>query len=246
MSKANSSAAGTSGSAAKATAHSKSTVPYRRIHVQTVQNLLLIWLDKNINDNSADCRSTVNQLRRVVNSINTFTDVDQCVDFLTDIYPANVCIIISGVLCQTVVPLIHDVAQLDTVFIFSENDTEHEQWAKDSPKIKGAFIEISQICEVLKQVAQQCEQNAIPISFMATSGDVSKKSLDQLDPSFMYTQILKEILLAIKFEPKHFTEYIDYCRDVFSENEGELKKVTKLETKYCNETPIWWYTFECF
>jgi hypothetical protein len=108
------------------------------------------------------------------------------------------------------------------------------------------FTEIAPICEALKQAAQQCEQNAISISFMATSGDVSKKNLDQLDPSFMYTQILKEILLAINFEPKHFTEFIDYCRDVFAENDGELKNIKQFEGKYRDETPIWWYTFECF
>jgi hypothetical protein len=66
--------------------------------------------------------------------------------------------------------------------------------------MKDVFTEIAPICEALKKVAQQCEHNTISISFMATSGDVSKKNLDQLECSFMYTQILKEILLAIHFE----------------------------------------------
>ena len=79
--------------------------------------------------------------------------------------------------------------------------------AKDWPKIKGVFTEITPICEALKKAAQQCEHNAISISFMATSGDVSKKNLDQLDCSFMYTQILKDILLTIKFEQKHIEEF---------------------------------------
>jgi hypothetical protein len=40
------------------------------------------------------------------------------------------------------------------------------------------------------------------ISVMATNEDMPKKNLDQLEPSFMYTQILKEILLSIEFEEK--------------------------------------------
>ena len=52
---------------------------------------------------------------------------------------------------------------------------------------------------------------------MATNaGDASSKTLDRLDPSFMYTQILKEILLTIKFEEKHIQEFIDYCREQFA------------------------------
>jgi tetratricopeptide (TPR) repeat protein len=81
---------------------------------------------------------------------------------------------------------------------------------------------------------------------MGTGGDVSKKNLDQLDPSFMYTQIMKEILLTIEFEPQHIEEFIGYCRDVLFGNAGQLQHVGKLEREYRDQTPIWWYTFECF
>jgi tetratricopeptide (TPR) repeat protein len=81
---------------------------------------------------------------------------------------------------------------------------------------------------------------------MGTGGDVSNKKLDQLDPSFMYTTIMKEILLVINFEQRHFLEFIKYCREVFVDNTSELKNIKKLEQKYRDETPIWWYTYECF
>jgi hypothetical protein len=68
----------------------------------------------------------------------------------------------------------------------------------------GVFTKIAPICEALKEAAHQCEQNAIPVSFMSTSAASPNKNLDQLDCSFMYTQILKEIILSIDFEPQHF------------------------------------------
>ena len=58
------------------------------------------------------------QLRGVINTINTFTDPDQFVDFLTDLDGENVCMIIFGALSQNIVPLIHDIAQFHTVFAF--------------------------------------------------------------------------------------------------------------------------------
>jgi hypothetical protein len=57
---------------------------------------------------------------------------------------------------------------------------------------------------------------------------------------------MKEILLTIKFEQEHVKELIDYCGDIFDDNETELKKVNQLKRKYRDETPIWWYTYECF
>jgi tetratricopeptide (TPR) repeat protein len=135
---------------------------------------------------------------------------------------------------------------VDSIFIFCGNKKYHEQWAKDWPKIKGVFTEISPICEALKKAAQQCEQDAMPMSFMATGGDASNKKLDQLDPSFMYTTIMKEILLVIKFEQQHVMEFIQHCREALADNESELNNVKKFERKYRTETPIWWYTLECF
>jgi hypothetical protein len=51
-----------------------------------------------------------------------------------------------------------------------------------------------------------------------------EKKFDLLDPSFMCTQIMKEILLTIKFEDKHIQEFIDYCRTSFAGNDHDIEK----------------------
>jgi tetratricopeptide (TPR) repeat protein len=215
-------------------------------NIQRVQNAVLIWLDKNIDINNKDCGNTVTQLRRVVNDINTYTDGDQCVEFISTITNNKVCMIISGSLGRLIMPRVHNMSQVDSIFIFCGNKTHHEQWAKEWPKIKGVFTKLSPICEALKEAAQQCERNAIPMSFVATdTGDASSKMLDRLDPPFMYTQILKEILLTIKFEQQHIKKFTDYCREKFADNE-ELANVKQLERHYHDRTPINWYTRETF
>ncbi|CAF1168642.1 unnamed protein product [Adineta steineri] len=213
----------------------------RRMNMQRMQNVLLIWLDSNINENNADCSNTIKQLKRVVNNINTFTNGEECVEFIQTINNNKVCMIVSGSLGKHIVPHVHDMSQVDTIFIFCNNQEWHKQWTKEWSKIKGVFTDITSICEALKQASHQCEQNAISISFVA-----SKKKLDQLDPSFMYSQILKEILLTINFEDKHMKEFITYCREVYEDDEHELKNVNQLQTTYKNKIPIWWYTWDAF
>jgi hypothetical protein len=115
-----------------------------------VQNVLLIWLDNNIDDNSTDCRNTITQLRRVVNSINTFTDGDQCIEFIEEMKNEKACMIISGSLGQHLVPRVHGLSQVDSIFIFCGNKKRHEQWTKEWSKIKGVYTEIAPICEALK------------------------------------------------------------------------------------------------
>ncbi|CAF1299635.1 unnamed protein product [Adineta steineri] len=62
----------------------------------------------------------------------------------------------------------------------------------------------------------------------------------------MYSQILKEILLTINFEEKHFKEFITYCREVYDDDENELKNVNQLQKTYKNNISIWWYTWDAF
>ncbi|CAF1340195.1 unnamed protein product [Adineta steineri] len=213
----------------------------RRTNMQRMQNVLLIWLDNNINENNADCSNTIKKLKRVVNNMNTFTDGEECVEFIQTINNNKVCMIVSGSHGKHIVRHVHDLSQVDAIFIFCNNQEWHKQWAKEWPKIKGVFTDITSICEALKQTAHQCEQNAISISFVA-----SNKKLDQLDPTFMYTQILKEILLTINFEDKHFKEFITYCREIYEDDKNELKNVNQLQTTYKNHLPIWWYTWDAF
>ena len=64
-----------------------------------VQDVLLIWLDSNIDEeHNDDCRNTITQLKHVVNAVKTFTDGEQCITFLSENNDYKVCMIISGAL----------------------------------------------------------------------------------------------------------------------------------------------------
>ncbi|CAF1362937.1 unnamed protein product [Adineta steineri] len=214
---------------------------HRRINIERMQNVLLIWLDSKIDETYDDCQNTITQLRRAINDINTFTDGDKCLEFIRATTDKKICMIISGSLGQHIVPRVHSMSHIDSIFIFCNNQKHHEHWAKNWPKIKGIYTDITHICEALKSAAHQCEQNAIPMSFVGLN-----KKLDQLDPSFMYTQLIKEILLSIKFEQKHIQDYINYCRDVFGDDEEEMVHIKQFEDEYYDEPPIFWYTCDMF
>ncbi|CAF1518161.1 unnamed protein product, partial [Adineta steineri] len=206
-----------------------------------MENVLLIWLDSNIDETNDACKNTIKQLQQAINDINPFTDSDKCFEFIRTIINKKACMILSGSLGQHIVPRAHNISQIDSIFIFCENQNYHEQWAKNWPKIKGIFTDITPMCQALKKTAHQCEQNAISMSFVE-----SNKKLDQLDPSFMYTQIIKEILLTIKFDQTHIQDYIEYCRDPSKGNIKEVEKIKKLEREYHEKKPIYWYTCDMF
>jgi tetratricopeptide (TPR) repeat protein len=214
---------------------------------RTIQNFLFVWLDSNIDKvNNVDSISTITKIRQIVNSVRTFTDVDECIDFMTDIEDEKIFMICSGELGQTTVPLVCDIPQINCVYVFCKHRTRHEKWTKKWSKVKGVHTDITSICEALKQAARDCDHNSVSISFVKPADGTSNINLDTLDKSFMYTQILKEILLTIDFEQPHINEFLTYCREQFTSNSAELKNVDKMEKEYRDHQPIWWYTCSCF
>ncbi|CAF1427408.1 unnamed protein product, partial [Rotaria sordida] len=202
--------------------------PVRRV----LQNFLLIWLDANFDESKDHYNKSIQDLQHIVATITTFTDVDQCVDFLSDIEDEKVFMIVSNALGQHIVSEIQALPQLHSIYVFCDNQSIHQEWATTIPKVKGVYTQIEPICEALKTDCENCDRGMISISF------------NRIDPLFMYTQLLKEVLLEIEDDDaKSIKELIEYCRLHSDASEVTLDKI---EREYRNHTPIWWYTAPYF
>ncbi|CAF1358621.1 unnamed protein product [Adineta steineri] len=135
---------------------------------------------------------------------------------------------------------------LDTIYIFCGNKSRHEGWVQKWTKIKGVHTNIKDICQALQVAVKQCHQDTIAVSFLAVNEMASTDKLNQLEPTFMYTQLFKEILLDIEYDRKAIKDLAACCREVFTENPTELKTINEFERDYRPEKAIWWYTRECF
>ncbi|CAF4234579.1 unnamed protein product, partial [Rotaria sordida] len=189
--------------------------PRRRV----LQNFLLVWLDGNLDESNEDFKKSLRRLRRVVASITTFTDAQECVNFLSEIKREKVFMIISGSLGQHVIPDIEAWPQLESVYVFCRDQVVHEEWA-------------NKISKALQIDRENCDRALISISF------------NGLDALFMYTQLLKEAVLEIEDDDrKSIKDLAEYCREQDDILEDQIKQV---ENEYRNHTPIWWYTAETF
>jgi tetratricopeptide (TPR) repeat protein len=160
---------------------SKDVVASTQIHslyAHIVQSVHLVWLDGRIGEiNNKDFRNSINKLRQVVNNVSTFVDVDECIDFITDIKEEKVFLISSGSLGQTIIPLVHDSPQISKVFILCAQKARHEQWEREWYKVVDVYTDIIPICKAVKQAAQDCDQNFVPISFVDNNAELKKVNL---------------------------------------------------------------------
>jgi tetratricopeptide (TPR) repeat protein len=210
------------------------------------KNFVLVWLDPNIDETNPDCRNTIEKLRCIVDTIRTFTDWPKGLEYIIEMKKVKVFMIVSGTLGQHILPDAQRISQIEAIYVFCANKLWHEQWAMKWSKVKGVFTEIDSICTSLTQATRPYDQDPIAISLMPTSVDIQHKNLDQLEHSFMYTQLLKEILIDFDYNENSLKDLTDYCRNIYADNSHELHMIDEFEQKYFQGTAILWYTYECF
>lgn len=205
--------------------------------VVTDESSALVWLDPNIDEFKSTYHDTINKLRRIISTIYTFTDPSQCIEFLTLMQNKNIYVIISSAIEEKIVSTIHNMSKIYASFFFGDHKSRYDKDDKNWSRIKNIFIQMNSLSEIIEQYTEQL----FTMSFIAASQLTSDENLDQLDQSFMYTQILKEILLQIDFTDQHIREFVTYCREVFANNDSRLTNCDIIEREYHIHTPIWWY-----
>ncbi|CAF3688462.1 unnamed protein product [Adineta steineri] len=204
------------------------------------QNYLLVWVDASIDETNKDCQDTLAQLKNVINNVKLCTQPDQCIQVLNQFDREKAFVITSGSFGQHLVPEIHGIPKLDAIYIFCGDKSRHQGWTQNWTKIKGVSTNVIEICQALQFAVKQRDQNSIAISFLRVNEMTSPENLNQLEPTFMYTQILKDNLLDMQHGEQAVKQFTTYCRnnDCMSST-----NINRFEKEYRAELAIWWYTF---
>jgi tetratricopeptide (TPR) repeat protein len=204
------------------------------------QRFVCVWFD-NQSKQSKDSLYTQDELRTIIDSFRYFDDLNQCLDFLMSIKNVNLILI---TLNDEIIPIIHSSEQIHSIYIL----TREKYSIKDYKKIQGIFSDVKIICQKIKENIIPSKTNPIGISFIS-SNDIHSNDLNRQDPAFMYSQLLKEIILNDDFpESDEETKYemITYCRNVYKDDQDTLKILDQFEQNFFPELSIYWYTRECF
>ena len=213
-----------------------------------IQEFLLIWLDINLDSSkghNAISRS-ITDLSDAVSSIYTFMDIDECIDFLTDVKYEKVFMIVHNDVEGNIMSLLQQIPQLSAIFILSDDKSKYEQtMTKNLRKVNGIFTEITHLSESIKRLLRRYDEDNIPFSCI-TVETAESPNLDQLPPSFMYTQLIKEVILNLEYNEQSIKDFVTYFNQHHAYYDIDLKSVTAFAENYDSYTSIWWYTSPSF
>jgi hypothetical protein len=117
---------------------------------EIVEKNMLIWLDSNNDVADKNCRKTIATLKQIIEDSKPLNDLDKAVEEITQSSDKNIFLITSGAFGAKVVPIIHELPQIASIFVFCGNKSYHEQWANKWSKIKGVHTTMDDLYDKLK------------------------------------------------------------------------------------------------
>ncbi|CAF1654680.1 unnamed protein product [Rotaria magnacalcarata] len=213
--------------------------------ISTVENSILIWLDTYLDIVSEEFNYFIARFQELVHLILPFFDVNRCIDFILETKNEKIFLVVSGSLGETLVPIIHDYEQIDSIYIYCENKNKHEKWANEIKKIKGVFQALEPMFDVFRRDIRQCEDDLVPFHILSSNYHRNWKN-NPADQLFIYTQLLKDILIEMDYKSNTKKEFTDFCRCQYLNNSYQLNLITEFRTDSKPSSSIYWYTRECF
>ncbi|CAF1625058.1 unnamed protein product, partial [Didymodactylos carnosus] len=198
------------------------------IEQQNLENFQIVWLDANINKTD-DNSQTISRLRASINYLNIFDNVCDCYDYIAGVQNEKVFLIVSGSISQDIVPYTHQMPQIQFIYIYCFDIKKYEQWARNYDIVRGTYTNMNDVCEQLSKDVTS-SRKFLFMNILSTS--IKEKEINKQEASFMYFQLLTEILTGMEHEDDAKTNMINHCRLQYIGNEIDLKYIDEFDKTY--------------
>ena len=104
-----------------------------------LETFFLLWLDASVNTSREKIKIQP-QFRALINQLRTFEDENECERYIrSSSTDDRIVLIVTGQLGRQLVPRIHQLRQVCSIYIFSTDRKKHSIWINQYTKVKKTF-----------------------------------------------------------------------------------------------------------
>lgn len=206
----------------------------------SLETFVLVWLDAN----QQESRNTEQKLRSIINHFKKSTDVKECQKYLESLSQKDrVVMIVSGRLGKEIVPNVHKLRQVISIYVYCMDKRSNKEWADAFSKTRAVVTELDELvdCIAADHKIQKVIQEPLSINIFSkghATGGVHGK--------FVFFQVLIDCLLRLKPHPNDNKELLAFFNEQYKGNNLELANIYDFEKNYLPGKALWWYTRESF
>ncbi|CAF3594968.1 unnamed protein product [Rotaria socialis] len=192
----------------------------------------LFWLDESKNH----VEIISQPLQSFISNIRIFDDIEECQRIIRLLDEERFIFVANNQYAHDIVPSIHDLDQLFSIYIFDVNQVESQSWIKDYSKIRAMISELNFLVARIK-ADHQCRiqiEECLPISVLHNLSQ-NDRSSTSINGTFLNFQLLIDILIKLEINPANKNELVDMDMEKYKDNEIQLNIIKEFER---NTLPI--------
>jgi len=205
-----------------------------QVSADNLETFSIFWLDEQVNT-TEDNRNTQLKLREIINHLKTFDDQGECHQRILSLSQEDrLVLIVSGRCGRQLVPQIHHLRQVSSIYVYCMDKKANELWTKDFTKIKSVIGELKDLIHVIRQDQKSRVKIEEPLS------------INLLNGNFVHSLLLIDVLIRMKSIESDKQQLIQLCKKEYENNQKELVFVRGFEKDYRSDKALWWYTRDSF
>ncbi|CAF4258248.1 unnamed protein product [Rotaria sp. Silwood2] len=207
----------------------------------------MIWLDANVNDERI--RETEQKFASIINHFKKFQDRAQCQKYIEERSEKDrLVMIVSGQLGKEIVPSVHNLQQVMSIYVYCMNKEINDQWACRFIKIKGVVVQLDELISRITTDHNIQKTMKEPLSTTSVIEHTDTGKLDNVVDDEVLKLAKNEIIRALDLDEHEIKETIindllengrqslskyeeEFAPDVYTaainENDGKLMKALK-------------------
>lgn len=155
-------------------------------------------------------------------------------------------LIVSGSLSRDVLPYVHGLNSVDSIFIFCSNRMAHEGVKREyAPKVIDIYTDHDTLRQAVRQQLSLLSEQMMALSFFDQK-QKSTKELTKEAASFLWFQIMFNVLIQLPQNTSSKKQMLEKCMEYYRGNSIELENIERFRKTYIADEAIAWYTDECF
>ncbi|CAF0834236.1 unnamed protein product [Adineta steineri] len=177
-----------------------------------------------------------------------FQDIEQFLHYIVRTSEIDrLTLIVSDQLGQEIVPHIHELRQVISIYVYCMDKNSNEQWVHKFAKIKSVVVDLDELVSQITadhKIQKKVEEPS-SINIFSTSVGAGK-STTGVNGQFVFFQILVDCLLRLKSTEIDKNELINCWQNEYEGNNTELNNLREFEKDYSPDEVLWWYTKNTF
>ncbi|UJR17816.1 hypothetical protein I4U23_004715 [Adineta vaga] len=208
-----------------------------------IESHQLIFLNTNLNNTSQHTvLFLLEEFRKIVNYTKFINNIEETVQFIEQTNDTTTFLICSNCSDQIIIPQIHILKHIRTIYIYCQEEHEHQQCPQEYSKTRNIYTDLQMLLKDLKYDVEQYLQQAKDGIFSEAGRDNYSTNMF----TFSWWNYVISMLCHLTYPDNCLQTFLTTLRHYYQDRESELKILDEFERTYTSNTAIHWYTRDTF